>query len=208
MARKEKKYHFIYKTTNTLSGKYYYGMHSTDNLEDGYLGSGRRLRYSINKYGEENHIREIIEFCRNRKELIAREKEIVNLNEIAKDECINLMVGGAGGLISEEHHKKMRIGASKWIKKMWDDDEYRKKMSKVSSESMKKKHKDGKIKYDTFTGKKHSNETISLMKEKKNGHGVGEKNSQFGTCWITNGTVSKKINKNDILPKGWKYGRK
>ena len=23
-------------------------MHSTDNLEDGYLGSGKRLRYSIN----------------------------------------------------------------------------------------------------------------------------------------------------------------
>ena len=62
MARKEKKYHFIYKTTNLLSGKYYIGMHSTDNLDDGYLGSGRRLRYSINKYGKESHKREIIEF--------------------------------------------------------------------------------------------------------------------------------------------------
>ena len=35
MARKEKQYHFIYKTTNLLSGKYYLGMHSTDNLQDG-----------------------------------------------------------------------------------------------------------------------------------------------------------------------------
>ena len=42
MARKEKQYHFIYKTTNIITERYYYGMHSTDNLEDGYLGSGKR----------------------------------------------------------------------------------------------------------------------------------------------------------------------
>ena len=75
MPRKEKKYHFIYKTTNLLSGKYYIGMHSTDNLGDGYLGSGKRLRYSINKYGEENHNREILEFVDSRKEL---KKNILN----------------------------------------------------------------------------------------------------------------------------------
>jgi hypothetical protein len=74
MARKEKKYHFIYKTTNLLSGKYYIGMHSTNNLADGYMGSGRRLRYSINKYGEENHKVEILEFVDNRAELIKREE--------------------------------------------------------------------------------------------------------------------------------------
>ena len=82
--RKQKQFHFIYKTTNLLSGKYYIGMHSTDNLDDGYLGSGRRLRYSINKYGKENHHREILEYCKTREELKSRETEIVNLNEIAK----------------------------------------------------------------------------------------------------------------------------
>jgi hypothetical protein len=41
-------------------------MHSTDNLDDGYLGSGKRLRYSINKHGAENHVREILEFVDSR----------------------------------------------------------------------------------------------------------------------------------------------
>ena len=48
------KYHFLYKTTNLINGKYYYGMHSTYKLNDGYLGSGKILRYSIRKYGKEN----------------------------------------------------------------------------------------------------------------------------------------------------------
>jgi hypothetical protein len=85
-----KKYHFIYKTTNLLSGRYYIGMHSTDDLNDGYLGSGTYLRRSINKHGKENHSIEILEFLNSREELAAREREIVSLQEIAKKECMNL----------------------------------------------------------------------------------------------------------------------
>ena len=57
-----RKYHYIYKTTCKLTNRYYYGMHSTDNLEDGYKGSGTRLKYSINKHGLENHCCEKLEF--------------------------------------------------------------------------------------------------------------------------------------------------
>ena len=54
MGRKQKKYHFIYKTTNLINDKFYIGMHSTDDLNDKYIGSGKRLWYSINKYGINN----------------------------------------------------------------------------------------------------------------------------------------------------------
>jgi len=111
MARKKKKYHFIYKTTNTITGKYYIGMHSTNNLNDGYLGSGRRLRYSINKYGADVHHREILEYCNSRDELSKRESELVTEYELRRKECLNLIKGGSGVYIhkhTDETKERMR----------------------------------------------------------------------------------------------------
>lgn len=36
----------------------------------------------------------------------------------------------------------------------------------------------------------------------------GERNSQYGTCWITNEKANKKIHKGDLIPNGWRLGRK
>ena len=74
MARRQKKYHYIYKTTCIVNGKYYIGMHSTDSLNDGYLGSGKRLWRSINYHSKDKHKKVILEFCVDREELKKREK--------------------------------------------------------------------------------------------------------------------------------------
>ena len=39
-------------------------------------------------------------------------------------------------------------------------------------------------------------------------HSQGERNSQFGTRWITDGQTERKIPKSDPLPEGYSYGRK
>lgn len=208
MARKEKKYHFIYKTTNVLSGKYYIGMHSTDNLDDGYLGSGTRLRYSINKHGKENFIREILEYCETREELKSKEIEIVNLDEIAKIECMNLIVGGCGGFISLEGAKKGRLITN---------ERYKNELRKWSSNGGKNRIKKYGIPQQLldnrcdWSGKSHSEETKQLMSKIKCGTGTGENNSQFGTCWVTKDGLSKKIKKEDLETNelgGWERGRK
>ena len=62
----------------------------------------------------------------------------------------------------------------------------------------------------SFKDKKHSQDTIDLMKKLKEGHGVGETNSQFGSVWITNGLTNKKIKKDDMefwLKNGYRKGR-
>ena len=60
MARTQKKCHYIYKTTCSITNRFYIGMHSTDNIDDNYLGSGKRLWNSINYHGKENHKKEIL----------------------------------------------------------------------------------------------------------------------------------------------------
>ena len=41
----------------------------------------------------------------------------------------------------------------------------------------------------------------------KIGHSQCEKNSQFGTRWITNNVENKKITRDSIVPDGWRLGR-
>lgn len=55
-----KKYHYVYRIINKLNNKFYYGVHSTSNIDDGYMGSGKRLGYAKNKYGLENFEKEIL----------------------------------------------------------------------------------------------------------------------------------------------------
>jgi group I intron endonuclease len=212
MARKEKKYHYIYKTTNLKNGKYYIGMHSTDNLEDGYMGSGKRLKRSLNKHGKENFKFEILEFFSDRKSLIEGEKKLVN-EELLKDSLsMNIKKGGEGGTVNDEHRKNLKIGASKYQKNKWSTDiDYRDKIKKVLLDNIKKSHLLGKIKYNTFEGKNHSDKTKKKMSETKKDMYIGEKNPSYGTCWITNGKENKKIEKekiNDYLCDGWYKGRK
>ena len=90
MSEKIYKYYYIYKTTNLINGKYYYGMHSTDNLNDGYMGSGTHLKRSFEKYGKENFNTEILEFLSNKQELLKREKEIINEEVLNDSKSMNL----------------------------------------------------------------------------------------------------------------------
>ena len=54
-----KKYYFTYKITNLLNGRFYLGMHSTEDLDDGYLGSGVAIQRAVRKYGKENFSKEV-----------------------------------------------------------------------------------------------------------------------------------------------------
>lgn len=99
MAKKE--YHFIYKTVRNHDGAYYYGMHTTTNINDGYQGSGTLLRRSLAKHGTDAHTTTIIEYLSNRDALAAREREIVNEEMLLDPLCMNLREGGFGGWTHE-----------------------------------------------------------------------------------------------------------
>lgn len=224
----QRKYHYIYKITRLdESGKYYIGMHSTDDLEDGYFGSGTLLSRSIKKHGKEKHKKEILERLPTREALKLREKKIVNEELLGDKRCMNLQLGGGGGFTSAQMKElfqrpgyKERFSASvkHGMKELWQQPEFREKMSKMASKRISKLWKDPSISEKfrvgsakSFVGKKHSPESIQKMKDQKEGHGLGEKNSQFGTCWVTKDSINMKIRKellSEFMLRGYSKGRK
>lgn len=183
-----KKY-IIYKTTCIINNKYYIGAHSTNNLNDGYLGSGKLILRSIIKYGKENHIRDILYSLDSKDSMYSKERDIVNKDLLSDNLCMNLKEGGFGGF------SENCLFANK----------------EASSIRMKKMHELGKINYKSRSKRPpHSEETKQKMKLSSIEPSLGEKNSQFGTCWVNDKISTKKIKLDELnkhLELGWIRGR-
>ena len=285
------KYHYFYKVTNTINNHFYYGIHSTKDLNDGYMGSGRRLKQAIKKYGIENFSKEIIKFFNNREELAKYEAEIVTESLVRDPNCYNMVVGGdclitsgtttvidnSGNTFRVPVDDPMMYIEYKPIAsdrvycldtadnqyKIVDISEFRHNRDQYISQldnmiivrdittgkSMqvsREEYYSNKKKYSTPTtdkvlvkdnkgnffqvyrdderllngeltlfwkNRKHTQETKNKISDtfRKNKHQQGEKNSQYGTCWIMKDGVSKKIKKEDLgiyINDGWIKGRK
>jgi hypothetical protein len=196
------KFRFIYKTTNIKNNKFYIGVYETNNLNDGYLGSGRVLRNSVYYYGKENFKREILEYCNNRIDLYQRESELVTEDLIRDPKCMNLVIGGKSFEDAKMNGKK---GNQRFIKLM-KDDKWREIQCKKQSIGIKKEMERKGIN-GRWNGKRHSEESKRKIGETNSFKQKGCKNSQNGTYWITNGVTNKKINKDNNIPIGWKRGR-
>lgn len=205
------KYHFIYKTTNIINQKYYIGMHSTNDISDGYLGSGTRLWRSIQHYGRENFKVEILEYLTDRESLRKREAEIVDLEKLKDPLCMNLTVGGYGELSRAACSKGGKLNGYH-IRKLgnygWKRQDYKQgnNFRKAVSDGLKMKWKrDG----HPWSGRSHSEEARKKIGTANSVKQAGELNSQFGTRWISNEDqkISKRILKTEEVPVGWIIGR-
>ena len=162
----DEKYHYLYKITNMINGKIYIGIHSTTDLNDRYMGSGKRLLNAFKKYGIKNFNKEILCFCNTREEICQLEKEIVNEEFIKREDVYNLNTGGQYGLHSEE--TKRKISESNKGQKSWAKG---KKLSKEHRERISKSR----------IGYKHSEATREKMREAQKGeksHNYGKKFSE------------------------------
>ena len=215
----KRKFHYIYKITRNDSTKYYLGMHSTDNLEDGYFGSGKRLWYSINKYGKENHTKEILEFCNSREQLRIREKEVIGELYRLDENCMNLQPGGGGGFCSEEQQRSFSLAGNEGLrKKLAEDSSFREFVSLTHRELSLKAHQEGRMKPWSDAARTIACKAAQspearakrIQSFRENNHQQGEKNSQFGKQWIYNDSlkICKRINKDELIPDGWNKGRK
>lgn len=215
MARKEKTIHYIYKTVCLISNRYYIGLHSTNNLGDGYMGSGKRLKYSIRKHGKDNHVKEILEYCNNREELVLREIDIVTKELIGDEKCMNLVLGGGGFMLDDYHYECAKNGNKKLCEKLKNDEVFYSMWLKNQKIGYNKAKEDGrifdiKIKRKDWTGMNHTKESKLLISKKMIGNGIGKTNSQYGTCWVSHKNDIKKIKLielEDYLINGWVKGK-
>ena len=199
-----RKYHYIYKITRD-DGRFYIGMHSTDVLDDGYFGSGKIITRSIKKHGLARHVKEILEFCESRDELKAREKILITDEMRGAVLCMNIAPGGGGGFHDDAHQQKCasaggKVGGKITMAVLNTDKAVRVKIINTRKQN-------GSLATYGMLGKTHSAQSKSLMSEKAS----GQNGSQYGTCWITDGTKSVKIKKeqlNEYLAKGFVRGRK
>lgn len=90
-------YFTIYKVTNKINGKIYIGAHKTDDLNDGYMGSGQMIKNAIAKHGISFFDKEIIAIFSNVEEMYEYERKLVNQQFIASGKTYNIKEGGRGG---------------------------------------------------------------------------------------------------------------
>ena len=146
------------------------------------------------------------------------EKELVNQDFVKNPNTYNYSIGGSYGwknclkFKSEEEIQNIRKNACNAIFNLLKDPEYKKQHGEKISKGLKNYWK--KFGHN-WEGKTHSEETKRKMSEthKKNGYQKGERNSQFGTCWIYNLELkeNKKIKLEELdnwIEKGWIKGRK
>lgn len=105
-----KKYIFVYQTKNLINGKTYIGVHSTNKLNDGYIGcgiksdasaksqikAGRKYPFilAVSKYGYNNFKREILSFYESEEDAYEEEYFLLNEKTVRCNETYNASIGG------------------------------------------------------------------------------------------------------------------
>lgn len=166
----------VYKTTNLINGKYYIGCHVANDLNDGYLGSGKLLKRAVEKYGKESFKQTPLAICCDKKVMLAVEKEYVNKKMVGDTMSYNLKLGGEGGsngtFRGHKHSEETKaIMSAKTLGRKCSI-EARAKMSKAAR-ARPGWTKEARLEMSrTRKGRRHSEETKRKISEANNGHKI------------------------------------
>jgi len=209
--------YLIYKITNRLNNKIYVGAHKTDNINDEYFGSGLLLERAVSKHGKENFTKEILFKLNSTEEMWQKEADIVDEEFIARDDTYNIKLGGCGGFdyinnnelknkstYFKKGHTLYKKGIENRKMRMDNDEEYRKAFIEKMTAANKLKCQ---LFGNGWSGRKHSDEAKKKIGEANSKKLKGKNNPSYGKHWVTDGTISKLIPKDEKLPDGFYKGR-
>lgn len=195
-----------------VNGKIYVGCHATNNIDDGYMGSGRRLESAKKKYGIENFKKEILSFHETTEEMLAEEKRIVDEEFLKRPDVYNLQLGGGGGFCLWHKRNAKKFHRDGW--KAMNDKlkaEGRKQNPWKRGKTLKQIDHLKKIQMLAVESA-WTEESAAKRKDSFNRieHQRGSKNSQFGTCWVCSKSEVLKIPQSELekfLSRGFSRGR-
>ena len=226
-------YYTIYKITNQINNKFYIGKHQTENLDDGYMGSGRAIKAAIRKHGKDNFVKEILYTFDNPETMNQKEIEMVDEGVVNNQLCYNMCIGGFGGNFVERKGKTyqeiygdraMEVAQKISLSKIGEKNpmfgrkvtkEHKLKLKKVSHlKNLTVEERRRAIETRTIraasgeiiygmTGKKHKEES----KKKTSLSLLGHLGANKGRIWINNGVERKMIPQSEIVPTGWIRGK-
>ena len=180
-------YHLIYMIVNKINNKIYIGKHSTNNPYDNYMGSGIAIHAAINKYGECNFEKVVIDCLTTEDEAYIKESEIVDENFVKRSDTYNMKCGGEGFGSGENNpmHNVHRYGK--------DNPFFNKKHSEETRLRMTLNHADFSGEKNPFYGKHLSKEAKDKISKANKGKFVGEKSPFYGKkhSQVTRDKISK-----------------
>ena len=207
---------FIYSDLSFNYEPFYIGKGKGNRLYSHLKQTGRTLKTNkINSIRNKGFEPIVLKYKENLSEEEAFKLEVELINKIGRRNLkngplTNIHEGGKGGNLKGElntfygkHHTE---GHKEYISnyiKNWckENPDVIAKAKLKRAETFKKID----FNFSTFKNRKHSEESKLKMKGQDKS---GNKNSQFGTMWITNGTENKKIKTTDTIPNGFYKGRK
>lgn len=230
----KQKFFIIYQITNLLNNKIYVGCHITYNVNDRYMGSSKYLKKDMKECGRHNFKKNILHIFDSKEDMMKKEAEIVNRDFCHRLDTYNRMIGGINEYTTEDmvtvinpeggfmnvykddprwlsgELKGSTTGGSGLRDKMDADPKLQEQFRQLGSNNWKQAHKNGNMRYDNFTDRKHKEESKKKIGEANSKIQSGSGNSQFGTCWIMKENENKKIKRKDLdiyLAEGWVKGR-
>lgn len=214
----EKKYNIVYQTTIRVGDlEYYYiGKHSTNVLEDGYLGSGPKFRKFLKDHPDSVISRKILSTWNTVEEALLEEERVVTLGMLRDPLCLNSIRGGGsfdttGRVPSQEE----RENQSRKLKGHKSSEKQKQAVSaKLKGRQSPTK---GKV-WVSLKGDRHLVDPENLQNWLEAGYvrGLpesakqGVQNFHKNSVWVHRGEESKIIRKEDLgkyLDQGFEEGR-
>ena len=200
----------IYKITNLINGKIYIGQDSKNRNK--YFGSGKIIKQAIKKNGRKNFSKDIIEYCKNKKELDEREKYWIKYyGSINPKIGYNITLGGEGNL-GLKHTKETKKLFSKQRKGKNNPNYGGKSITEHQRRVLSECGKKRVGKKNTFYNHKHTNKTknkISISNtipiSKKEINMIIKLYKQFGVAVISEKTgfgkhkIYNTLRKNNVI---------